>query len=349
MSGASPQTAAVLLAGAALVGTAVSLAMMARLARRIRRGLPVLPREPRQPVPWGLADLLLVVVGYLGFTYCGRMLDQAIFGPLPPAPASSDTHAASPPPVPADGGSRNVAVPAGSGKRIGSRGPAEQQGDVNHPLLRVLRQRPHWRTLAEALVVAVLIAPVVEEFLFRLVLQGWLEAWEARLRRRLGLQRFAEGLLPVFLTSGVFAALHWRGAQPPTDADALLRTFRCDAMAGVATLVFGVVCLRGLCAATLEDLGIRLAKIGSDIRLGLGAFVTVAAPVYGVQVVLSLVLPAILPEPIAPDPITLGLFALVLGTLYARTHRILPAITLHMALNATSVLLAWLTLPLVEG
>jgi len=44
------------------------------------------------------------------------------------------------------------------------------------------------------------------------------------------------------------------------------------------------------------------------------------------------------------DPLTLFLFSLILGTLYYRTHRILPAIVLHMTLNFTSLTLAWLQL-----
>jgi len=40
--------------------------------------------------------------------------------------------------------------------------------------------------------------------------------------------------------------------------------------------------------------------------------------------------------------VPLFFFALVLGTLYYRTHRLLPLIVLHAALNGTSLLLAWL-------
>ena len=39
-----------------------------------------------------------------------------------------------------------------------------------------------------------------------------------------------------------------------------------------------------------------------------------------------------------PDPIPLFVLALVLGYLYAKTHRILPCIVVHMALNGFSML-----------
>ncbi len=349
MNDPSQQTAAFLVAGIALVGTAASFAMLVRLGRRLRRGEPILPRQPRQPVPWGLGEVLLVAAGYLGLWVAAHAVDRALFGPLPAAPAGPS---AAPPKASAASqglAPRPAASPPGAGHTLDAPERPKQPGDVNHPLIRLIRQRPHWTTLVGALVVAVLIAPVVEEFLFRLVLQGWLEAMETRVRQYWALGQRAEGLLPVLLVSAAFAALHYREAEPPAEAEALVREFGCHAMASLAMLVYGLVCLRGLSGATLEDLGIQPAKIGEDIRLGLGAFLTVAAPMYGVQIALSLILPALVSRPIAPDPITLALFAMVLGALYSRTHRIVPAIALHMALNATSVLLAWFSLPLFES
>jgi membrane protease YdiL (CAAX protease family) len=78
-----------------------------------------------------------------------------------------------------------------------------------------------------------------------------------------------------------------------------------------------------------------------DVGLGLGAALAVVPWVY----VLQWGLTAALPESISPDPITLVPFAVVLGLLYYRTHRIVPSIVLHMALNATSLALAWSVLP----
>lgn len=349
MNDPSQQTALFLVAGTALLGTAASFAMLIRLSGRLRRKEPILPRPPHPPVPWGLAEVLLVAAGYLGLWAAVHAVDRALFGPLA-SPAvralgglsgASAASRASP--------SRPPVGPMDPSEALKLPGRPRQPADVNHPLIRLIRQRPHWTTLVGALVVAALIAPVVEEFLFRLVLQGWLESLETRFRRYFALGQRAEGVVPVLLVSAAFAALHYREAEPPEQTEALVRAFGCHAVASLATLLFGIMCLRGLSGATLGDLGIRLGMIGSDIRLGLGAFLTVAAPIYGVQIALSLILPALVSRPIAPDPITLGLFAIVLGALYSRTHRIVPAITLHMALNGTSVLLAWFTLPLLEG
>lgn len=347
MNDLSQERAALVVAGIALAGTVASFAMLVRLARRLRRGEPILPRQPREPVPWGLGEVLLVAAGYAGLWIAAHVVDRALFGPLPSpvaslaAPQGKEAIGGEPGPSPADA--------EGTGRALEASDRPRPPGDVNHPLIRLIRQRPHWTTLVGALVVAVLIAPVVEEFLFRLVLQGWLESVETRARHFWAVGQRAEGVAAVLVVSVAFAALHYREAEPPAQAEALMREFGCHAMASLATLFFGLVLLRGLSGATLEDLGIRWGMIGADIRLGLGVFLTIAAPMYGVQIALSLILPALVSRAIAPDPVTLGLFAMVLGALYSRTHRIVPAITLHMALNGTSVLLAWLTVSLVES
>ena len=41
----------------------------------------------------------------------------------------------------------------------------------------------------------------------------------------------------------------------------------------------------------------------------------------------------------APDPLPLFFLALVFGMLYHRTHRLAPSLVLHMAFNATSIVL----------
>ena len=52
---------------------------------------------------------------------------------------------------------------------------------------------------------------------------------------------------------------------------------------------------------------------------------------------------ALLPKDMVTDPIPLLFLAVPLGTLYLRTHRIIPSITLHMAFNAAGVFMALAT------
>ena len=96
--------------------------------------------------------------------------------------------------------------------------------------------------------------------------------------------------------------------------------------------------------ATAADLGWVPEKFFADVRLGLLAFAGLAAPIYGLQILLI----NLLPKYLAPDPAVLFVFALALGTLYCRTHRAVPSIVLHMALNATSLTLALLTMRIIK-
>ena len=48
---------------------------------------------------------------------------------------------------------------------------------------------------------------------------------------------------------------------------------------------------------------------------------------------------------VAPDPVPLFFFALALGYLYQRTHRLAPSVALHVAFNAIPVISFWLVSP----
>jgi hypothetical protein len=153
------------------------------------------------------------------------------------------------------------------------------------------------------------------------------------------LRRTVRGLVPVLITSVAFALLHFREAMPPVNPRWLLHAFVRGMASNLLTVGFALALVHVRVGATAADLGFSRARFWPDVRLGLLAFVAVAAPVYLLQFVLS----AVLPGRLAADPITMVFFALALGLLYHRTHRIVPSIALHMALNATSLAaLVWL-------
>jgi membrane protease YdiL (CAAX protease family) len=211
-----------------------------------------------------------------------------------------------------------------------------------HPLARVLLEsRSAWAIFA-CITMAVVIAPITEEILFRLLLQGWLEAVERRLRRRSpGLRRVAAGILSVALSSLLFAALHIRTPSPRRDVDTIVFFLCARAVANLLTVGLTMCWLRFSAGATLADLGIVPRKLAADVKLGMLAYLAVTVPVYAVMIAMTNLLP---PNAVA-DPVPLLLLAAVLGGLYFRTHRIVPSIVLHMAFNATGVLVAlWLPL-----
>jgi membrane protease YdiL (CAAX protease family) len=81
-----------------------------------------------------------------------------------------------------------------------------------HPLIEFAMRQPSQLWLIG--LCAVLVAPLVEEFFFRVILQGWLESVEHSLAHggRL-LPSLPIGLLPIVISSFLFAAVH--GGQGP--------------------------------------------------------------------------------------------------------------------------------------
>jgi membrane protease YdiL (CAAX protease family) len=292
-----------LLIGVAAIFLFLSLAVWSAAIGRWARTGAMLPWTPRRPVPWGGVHLAMIVLVYFGLGNIVPWLFVALFG-------SSD--------------------------KQGMLGVPEREA-AETPLLILLKHSPALGTLVLCLVVAVIAAPVVEEFVFRLVLQGWLEARESRLRGSLPPRCwFPAGICSLLLAAVPFAALHYR--SPVTDAGptwiALAMTGK--AVADLLTLGFGWWLLRADAGATAEDFGLSRAKFFADLRLGFLAFLACAFLVYGLKFALS----HVCPENVA-DPLAVFVFALFLGALYWRTHRIVPSIALHMSLNFTSLMVAW--------
>jgi membrane protease YdiL (CAAX protease family) len=295
------------------------------LARRRRRGIALLPYQPRRRVPWQGWDVLLVVVFYvLALEVAGeivaRVLGPDAMRPLPSSPG---------PAGPADGDDDG-----GHAQEPRSSGPA---GPV-HPLMRLLGGGDLWVQLGAALT-AVVVAPVVEECFFRVLLQGWLEAAERRRRRRLpGLRRLLpHGAAAVIASSLVFACLHARAGDKEYPLPYVTAMLLGQAAASVLATAFALAWVRVRAGATPRDLGWAPEHLWSDVRTGLLAFAAVAVPTYALQFLFW----SLLPKGVAADPAPLFFFALVLGSLYYRTHRIVPAIVLHMSLNACTLML-WL-------
>ena len=140
---------------------------------------------------------------------------------------------------------------------------------------------------------------------------------------------------PITLVALLFAAMHFR---PPESLDTptIVDRQSVNLAASLLTVAVLIGWLRFAAGATLADFGIVPGKLAADVKLGLLAFLAVTAPVYAV----SLAAKQLLPQGMVTDPLPILCLALALGILYYRTHRILPAIILHVAFNATGVILA---------
>lgn len=304
------QTAPLLVPLWLLVATAVAVwACLAAWGVAIVRwglGLPVLPYQPRRPAPWRGIHLALILAVYLTGAGLAALLAETL---LP----DELTH---PPAV------RDV-----------------EKSSAAHTVERLLG-RGDLGVLWVCALSAVLVAPIVEEFFFRVLLQDWLVAGQRRLAPRMPtLRRWVPGALgPILLTAFLFARSHFRVEAPMPSPSYVTLMLAADGAAKLLAMTFGVVVLRAGFRATPADLGWVREKFFADVRLGLFAFAALAAPVYAMQLTLG----ACLPSYLAPDPFVLLPFAVALGVLYHRTHRIVPAIVLHMSLNATSLTLGWL-------
>jgi membrane protease YdiL (CAAX protease family) len=289
-----------------LLGITACAATWGAVAARWLSGRPVLPYRPRRRVPWRLGDVAVVA---LLFVLLPNLLWQVWRHWTPPPAPTQQAEVVKTPPR-----------------------------DIRHPVERVLLEDRDTATVLTCVLLVVVIAPVAEEMVFRLVLQGWLESLERRLRRRVApLRGVTAGVLPVGLTSLAFAALHIRGAAPPKDVSETVFAMAIQYIAWLAAIALAVCWLRFAVGATAADLGVAPPGLAGDVRLGMIAFLAVTVPVLA----LNWAAHALLPDAVV-DPIPLLLLAVVLGTVYYRTHRILPCIVLHAAFNAVGVAIAFL-------
>ena len=288
---------------AAIAFAAAVLAALASwgwIAVRAYRGRTVLQFVPRRPVPWKSLETMLLLLLYLAGMLSVQPILTHLFGIAP----QFDEKAAA---------------------------------DATHPVIRLLQDKPGPATTLLCLLSVALVAPLVEEFFFRVVLQGWLESQERRLRRECPwLRRVIRGLVPVGIVALAFAAMHARGGGPTPIASYLRWLIAVSATVNAFSLAIGLLLLRAGCQATWTDLGWDKNEFWPDVRRGLLAFAALAAPAYAVQFAAQALLAG---RNISPDPAGLILFALGMGVLYYRTHRIMPSIVLHMALNASSFIL----------
>lgn len=308
-------TAIAMLSGVGILGF---LAVWFEIGRRVLLRLPILPLEPRRMVPWGVGDVLLVILVYLGGLVCVGAGARVVLGPEVVAPLS---------------GKQPTAEPSG--------GSAEPSAE--HPVTKLLAQDGSPAVFLLTALMAVGVAPVTEEILFRLVLQGWLQKMERQLRRRwVSLRWFLyPGLFSIGMASWLFAMMHFRTSSEMPPRNLLIYLLVVQMVVNIGTVVGACAWLRLRRGATFADLGVVPDRLGSDVLLGGLAFLAIGVPLYIFQYILT----KIVPPNFAPDPIALFPFAVVLGLLYFRSGRIVPAVVLHTALNGTTMALLWLSLP----
>ena len=281
---------------------AVSAGLWTWIRTRWQRREPLIPLARRRPVPWQAQDVLFIFLVGLLLSVTAAKSVQAWMGP-------------------------DAAQQA-----------AEQKPELAHPAEQLLRSGNPGQ-IAVAVAMAVVVAPLVEEFFFRVLLQGWMEAvWSRQRRKHRELRAAPAAWLPIALPAALFALMHLRSSKVPLAPQYQAGLYLGQVAAVGLMLGLAIVLLRFAAGATAADLGWKPAKLRSDAKLGLLALLAVIGPVLALQIALVMLVKSTGIN-CALDPIPLFPLALVFGMLYHRTHRIAPSLVLHMAFNATSILL----------
>lgn len=202
-----------------------------------------------------------------------------------------------------------------------------------HPLEFLFRQRPTLGVFLTVFLVAAIVGPVTEEFLWRFVFQGTLVSYERAYRFS------SRGLFAVFVTAFIFAARHFRFADAAVPAwETLWAMTIAHAVASLVFLVCGVGYFVATHRVTVPRVRRVVRHIPRDVLLALATFLWLGPLTLLIHVALQHCWPGVV-----LDPIPLFVFALGLGELSRRTGRLTASITLHVALNATSLAVMWVS------
>lgn len=330
--------------------TLISVVFIVYLALRLcdverRRGFfrVFFPPNPSQVVPWGIGAIVPALILFLSMTVLFQVLilrimpdpfpflhdeNERIAEQLEPATSTVET------PEPENDSGRGIITPF-----------SDEELPEQHPLTILMQKGGRYPiVIVVCFLVAVVVAPLTEELLFRVIMQGGIES---TFRRRSG-DTTRPCRLPIFLTAVFFAAIHIR-TQPRADIDvryidALFKAMIANILGSLVTLAVIVFLFRGVYRARWSDFGLRDFRLAGRDVLGILLLLPVVfVPVYVVNGAVTLlaktdwavrsgISAAML------DPIPLFLFALILGSLYYRTRRLLPVFCLHAFFNLYSFL-----------
>lgn len=283
-----------------------------------------LPKNPRKEVPWGIAEAVLALVF---FYVLPPLLVGLIFQLFCPELLPTNHKRSS-----------STSIVYEHKTDLAVKAPTEETDrqrklQVAHPLESLLLQSYgsssyYWVVLL-TLMMAVIVAPLTEEFLFRVVFQGAFEkgvsigSWVSTYRRRMAI------LLPALL----FAAIHYRTPQPAANPAFLMMSMLIIPFAYIITLGLIILALQLVFQADWENFGLSFPTIGQDIFRGMFAFLLI----FPLLILTMVLLHYYFPDQIT-DPIPLFIFAIGLGILYWRTHRFSSIVAMHASLNLYSIL-----------
>ncbi len=242
---------------------------------------------------------------------------------------------------------------------------------TQHPFARMLlraKGKPYfWIAFILFTLSVVIIAPIVEELIFRVVLQGAFEklTYDRQGRDRivvdgeiqepallpalsLNLKNFLRVVLPPAL---IFAILHFSLPEDPNDPEksaTLFKTTVSSVIGNIFVVAIGLAILKRSLGANKQDLGFGsfAEKIQERFRQYLGEFARGAILfcfslplIYLTQNALKNILPNVV-----VDPVPILVFALWEGVVFFKTHSYPTVVGMHVGLNFTSLLFLCMSL-----
>ncbi len=328
-----PDVALIVVAVVASAVLAGAMVTWARMATRWREGLPLIAWQPAPVVPWGIGHVLLcavtgllinqwllLAVGATFSTPLNELTSQELNRVSLAGSAANLLATAAGVAILvwlARAGRQDLGLPADSAQaasdvRLGFAAFAAVTPVVyaiqailvvwfpsEHPIKTMLDDEQNLGNIAVALLAAIVMAPLFEEFFFRLVVQGWFERMET-----LWLLADDDPRTP---------------RDEPSDGDGSSVAERgvCDGASDAATPGARGTVADDETAGSKADAGSRRGRLPIFASSGLFALMHASH---------------------GPDPVALFVLALALGYLYSRTHRILPSIVVHFLFNALSML-----------
>jgi len=210
--------------------------------------------------------------------------------------------------------------------------PAEETQDHGHALAQLIEQSGNSPViLLIALIAGVIVAPIVEEFLFRMLLQGWLEAKFHQLQIP-----HASGIAIVTVAL-FFAAIHI-DSNEAIDVWVLLIAFLVMSVYSLLIFMAGILYLTLIRNVPIGDYLIGTERFfRPGFFKGAGCCLLVILLCFALNAALGTMYPNT-----NVAPITIFFFALALGVLYSRTQNLSYCVLLHACLNAISLALVWL-------
>ena len=201
-----------------------------------------------------------------------------------------------------------------------------EKKDPGHQVVQMIQQsNKSLLVLLVAFFAVVVIAPLIEEFLFRLLLQGWLEAKLTQFR-----VPYANGAA-IVAVSFFFASLHGGDRNVP-HVHVLFYVYAAIVVTSLLVVLFGFAYLERIRNVPLTHCLFGQGQFFHPQFFSTAKYCLLAVLcIQGIAIALSWY------DPNANNaPIPIFIFSLILGTLYSRTRNLSYCILLHACLNLMS-------------